>query len=97
MCMCEILYVCLSEGGGGGGGGKGLLVTSQHGNKSRSCCHETQPLRLAFKCCLYSQRAADTLQRGEREKEEERLREERERERERVGCGVWWWGDEACG
>lgn len=93
MCMCEILYVCLSEGGGGGGGGKGLLVTSQHGNKSRSCCHETQPLRLAFKCCLYSQRAADTLQRGEREKEEERLREERER----VGCGVWWWGDEACG
>lgn len=60
-----------------------MLVTSQHGNKSRSCCHKTQPLRPAFKCCLYSPRAADTLQKGEREKEEERLGEKRERERER--------------
>lgn len=65
---------------------KGVLVTSQRGNKSRSCCHKTQPLRLAFKCCLYSQRAADTLQRGERGKEEERR--EREREREERSEGV---------
>lgn len=75
MDVCEILYVCLSECSGGGG--MGLLVTSQHSNKSRSCCHKTQPLRLAFKCCLYSQRAGDTLQRGKREEEEERLREEK--------------------
>lgn len=82
MCMCESLhvYVCWSWW-------CWVLVTSQHGNKSQSCCHKTQPLRLAFKCCLYSQRAADTLQRVEREKEEERLRE-RERGRERGPRGV---------
>lgn len=77
--MCEILYVCWSEDGGG----KGVLVTSQHGNKGRSCCHKTKHLRLAFKCCLYPQRATDTLQGEKGEKEEERLREERERERGR--------------
>lgn len=95
--MCEILYVCLSERGSGGGGER-LLVTSQHGNKSRSCCHKTQPLRLAFKCCLYSQRAGDTLQRGKREEEEERLREEKGGRE--MGMGVWvggMRGNEACG
>lgn len=60
-----------------------VVVTSQNSNKSRSCCHKTQHRRLAFKCCLYSQRAADILQRVEREKEEETLIEVRERERER--------------
>lgn len=89
-CVCVKVYMCACRGGEGvaavGGGGAragGFLVTSQRGNKSRSCCHKTQPLRPAFKCCLYSQRAADTLQRGEREKEEERLGE-----REREGGGT---------
>lgn len=83
--MCESLDVCLL-GAADGGGGQGVLVTSQHGNKSRSCCHKTQPLRPAFKCCLYSQRAADTLQRGEREKKRKKgSRKEREREREARG------------
>lgn len=66
------------------------LVASKDDNKSPSCCHKTQPPCSAFKCYVYSQRAADTLQSRRREKKEAgKKKSQKERELGREARGAW--------